>query len=108
MPSPEEVLVVFSTFPSGDKAAEVGRVLVEEQLAACVNIVPAIRSIYRWQGAVQEDAEVLAIIKTARHQFDAMTNRLTKLHPYELPEVIAMPLATGYGPYLAWVVGSVG
>ena len=108
MPSPDEVFVVFSTFPSGDKAAEVARVLVEEQLVACVNIVPAIRSIYRWQGAVQEDAEVLAIIKTSRDQFDAMTNRLTKLHPYELPEVIAIPLATGYGPYLAWVVGSVG
>ncbi len=108
MSSPDEVLVVFSTFPSEDKAAEVARVLVAERLVACVNIVPAIKSIYRWQGAVQEDAETLAILKTSREQFDAMAERLAALHPYDVPELIAMPITTGLGPYLAWVTSNVG
>lgn len=108
MSSPDEVLVVFSTFPSEDKAAEVARVLVEERLVACVNIVPAIKSIYRWQGAVQEEAETLAILKTSRDQFDALAERLSKLHPYDVPELVAMPVTAGLGPYLAWVISSVG
>ncbi len=108
MPSPDEVLIVLSTFPSADKAAEVGRALVEEQLAACVNIVPTVRSIYRWQAVVQDDSESLAILKTSRDRFSDLSRRLVQLHPYELPEVIALPLAAGHAPYLAWVVGSVG
>ncbi|MBA2539441.1 MAG: divalent-cation tolerance protein CutA [Deltaproteobacteria bacterium] len=108
MPSPDEVLVVYSTFPSPDKAAEVARVLVEEQLVACVNIIPTVRSIYRWQANVQDDSESLAILKTSRDRFPDLARRLVQLHPYELPEVIALPLAAGHPPYLAWVVGSVG
>ncbi len=108
MSSPDEVLVVFSTFPSEDSAADIARVLVEEKLAACVNLVPAVRSIYRWQGAVEDSAETLAIIKTSRDQFDAMAARLSTLHPYDVPEVIALPVTTGLGPYLAWVVSNVG
>lgn len=108
MPSPDEVLIVLSTFPSADKAAEVARTLVEEQLIACVNIVPTVRSIYRWQAVVQDDTESLAILKTSRDRFPDLSRRLVQLHPYELPEVIALPLAAGHAPYLAWVVGSVG
>lgn len=108
MSSHDEVLVVFSTFPSGDQAAEVARTLVEERLAACVNIAPAVRSIYRWDGAIQDDGEALAIIKTTHAQFDAMSARLLALHPYERPEVIGMPVAAGSGAYLAWVASSVG
>jgi len=108
MPSPEEVVVVFSTFPTADKAAEVARILVEEQLVACANIVPTVRSIYRWQAAVQDDSEALAIFKTSRDRFNDLERRLVQLHPYELPEVIALPLIAGHAPYLAWVVGSVG
>lgn len=96
-------LVVLSTFPDAEKAAEVARVLVDEQLAACVNLVPAIRSIYRWQGAVHDDAEALAIIKTTAERYPALAARLAALHPYEVPEILALPLADGHPPYLAWL-----
>ncbi len=95
--------MVLSTFPDAEKAAEVARVLVDEQLAACVNLVPAIRSIYRWQGAVHDDAEALAIIKTTAERYPALAARLAALHPYEVPEILALPLADGHPPYLAWL-----
>jgi periplasmic divalent cation tolerance protein len=99
------VLVVFSTFPSPDKAAEIGRILVSEGLAACVNLVGPVRSIYRWKGEVCDDSETLAVIKTTRERFEAMRDRLVALHPYEVAEVIAMPVDAGHAPYLAWVEG---
>jgi len=96
-------VVCLSTFPSEDKAAEVARALVGERLAACVNLVPRVRSIYRWNGEISDDAEVLAIIKTTRERFDAMKDRLVALHPYEVAEVIALPVEAGHLPYLSWV-----
>jgi periplasmic divalent cation tolerance protein len=102
-----EVMVVLSTFPSPDKASEIARVLVDEQLAACVNLVPAVRSIYRWQGAVQDEAETLAVIKTTRAGYDALAKRLVELHPYEVPEVLALPIASGHAAYLEWVTANV-
>jgi periplasmic divalent cation tolerance protein len=99
----DDVIVLLSTLPSPEKAAEIARVLVEERLAACVNLVPAIRSIYRWQGAVQDDTETLAIAKTTRRRAEALRARLIELHPYEVPEVIALPVIGGHAPYLAWV-----
>jgi periplasmic divalent cation tolerance protein len=101
------VLVVLSTFPNPDKAAEVARTLVNEQLAACVNLVSQIRSIYRWQGEVSDDVETLAVIKTTDERFEAMRARLVELHPYEVAEVIALPIEGGHAPYLAWVADSV-
>lgn len=101
------VLVVLSTFPDPDKAAEVARTLVNEQLAACVNLVSQIRSIYRWQGEISDDTETLAIIKTTDERFEAMRARLVELHPYEVAEVIALPIEGGHAPYLAWVADSV-
>lgn len=98
------MLVVLSTFPTPDKAAEIARILVEEQLCACVNLVPQVRSIYRWQGAVSDETETLAIIKTTQERYDALAGRLIALHPYEVPEMIAVPLVGGHAPYLAWVV----
>jgi periplasmic divalent cation tolerance protein len=100
-------LVVLSTFPDADKAAQVARVLVEERLAACVNLIASVRSIYRWQGAVQDDAESLAIIKTTRERYPALATRLAELHPYDVAEIIALPLADGHPPYLAWLAGAV-
>ena len=97
------VVVVFSTFPSPEKAAEVARTLVSEQLAACVNLIGPVRSIYRWQGEISDDTETLAVIKTTRERFDAMKSRLVELHPYEVAEVIAMPVDAGHAPYLDWV-----
>jgi periplasmic divalent cation tolerance protein len=99
--------VVLSTFPDADKAAQVARVLVEERLAACVNLVASVRSIYRWQGAVQDDAESLAIIKTTRERYPALATRLAELHPYDVAEIIALPLADGHPPYLAWLASAV-
>ncbi|MGE0545680.1 MAG: divalent-cation tolerance protein CutA [Kofleriaceae bacterium] len=100
--------VVISTFPSIDKAAEVARVLVDEQLVACVNVVPQVRSIYRWQGAVQDDTEALALIKTTVERVAAVTSRLLELHPYDVPEVIALPISAASPAYAAWVRDSVG
>lgn len=97
------VLVVFSTFPSADKAAEVARTLVTEGLAACANLVGPVRSIYSWKGELQDDSETLAVIKTTRETFDAMKARLVELHPYEVAEAIALPVEAGHAPYLEWV-----
>jgi periplasmic divalent cation tolerance protein len=107
MSTPAEIVVVLSTFPSADKATEVARALVEQHLAACVNILPSVRSVYRWQGSVQEDAETLAVIKTTRDRYEEVAACIVSLHPYELPEVIGLPLVEGHAPYLAWVAGSV-
>ena len=97
------VIVVFSTFPDPAKAADVARTLVAENLCACVNLVESVRSIYRWQGAVSDDRETLAIIKTTRERFETLRARLVSLHPYEVAEVIALPVEAGHPPYLAWV-----
>jgi periplasmic divalent cation tolerance protein len=100
-----DAIVVLCTFPSADKAAEIARVLVGEQLAACMNI-SAVRSIYAWKGALQDDAEALGIIKTTLERFAALRQRIVELHPYEVPEVIALPISEGHAPYLAWLADS--
>jgi len=99
------VIVVFSTFPSEDKAADITRTLVNEGHAACANLVPHVRSIYRWQGELCDERETLAILKTTRERFAALRDRLVALHPYEVPEVIALPVEAGHPPYLDWVAG---
>lgn len=105
--APNDILVLFATFPDADKAAEIARILVDEQLVACVNLVPQIRSIYRWQGAIEDSSETLALLKTTRARYDALAARLVALHPYSVPELLALPLAYGHAPYLAWVRESV-
>lgn len=94
---------MLSTFPDPDKAAEVARALVDDRLAACVNLVPAVRSIYVWQGSVSDDTETLAVIKTTRDRYDALAARLRELHPYEVPEILAFEVAAGHAAYLGWV-----
>jgi len=91
-----------------EKAAEIARTLVEERLAACVNIVPGVRSIYRWKGEVCDDAEVLCVIKTRQDRVDALRDRLPALHPYEVPELVVLEVASGHAPYLAWIDAQVG
>jgi periplasmic divalent cation tolerance protein len=98
---------VLSTFPDAETAARVARTLVEERLAACVNLVPTVRSIYRWQGAISDDPESLAIIKTTAERYPTLAARIAQLHPYHVPEIIALPLAEGHPPYLAWLAGQV-
>jgi periplasmic divalent cation tolerance protein len=98
-----DALVVLVTAPTPDRAAEIARALVDERLAACGNVVPAIRSIYRWEGKVQDDQEALLVLKTTRARFEALRERVLSLHPYEVPEVIALPVDAGSAPYLAWI-----
>lgn len=101
--SAADVRVVFVTAPDAGAGARIARALVEERLAACVNLVPGIRSTYRWQGRVQEDDEVLLVIKTVEGRLDALGERVRALHPYDLPEVLALAAAGGSPDYLAWV-----
>jgi len=102
----DEPRLLLSTFPSPEKAAEIARLLVDERLCACVNLVPGVRSVYRWEGAVTEDTETLALIKTTASRYDALARRLVALHPYDVPELIALPLVGGHAPYLAWLLAS--
>lgn len=97
-------LLCFSTCPDVETAAKIARVLVEEQLAACVNRLPGVLSTYRWQGEIHEDAEVLLMIKTTRARFEALRGRLAELHPYEVPELVAVEIADGLPAYLDWLV----
>ena len=88
-----EIIVVFCTFPSHELARQIGTTLVEAQLAACVNLCPSVESIYRWQGKVESGREVLAMIKTTAATYPQLEARLKELHPYEVPEIIALPAA---------------
>lgn len=90
-----------------DKADEMARTLVAERIAACVNTLPAIQSTYRWQGEVTSDSESLLLIKTVANRFETLQARVLALHPYELPEIIAVDLVRGHEPYLKWIAESV-
>jgi periplasmic divalent cation tolerance protein len=97
------VVVVLVTAPDPEIAGELARTLVQEGLAACVNVLPGVRSVYRWQGAVEESDEVLLLIKLGRGGVDRLTRRVQALHPYDLPEVVALPVTGGLEGYLSWV-----
>lgn len=101
-------IVVLSTASSAEEAEKIARGLVTERLAACVNVIPAIRSFYHWQGKIEDSAEFLLVIKSSRGRFDALRVSLEKLHSYEVPEVIAMPVVDGAEAYLNWMDGELG
>jgi periplasmic divalent cation tolerance protein len=101
-----EVCIALVTCPP-DRAPELAAALVQDRHAACVNIVPAVQSVYRWQGAMQNEAEALLIIKTSTARFEALKKAVLKLHPYELPEVIAVKVEHGHRPYLDWVLDNI-
>lgn len=105
---PAEVLLVISTFPEADLAGRIAEQLVTEQLAACANILPGARSIYRWQGKVENAAETLVLLKTTRARFPELQSKLQQLHPYDVPEIMAFPASDGLPAYLAWVQESCG
>ena len=104
----KSILAVLCTCPDEETARRLAGGLVEEKLAACVNVLPGIRSIYRWQGEVQDDAEVLMVIKTTRSAYDRLADWLEEHHPYDLPEVIALPVSEGLAAYLDWVAQETG
>lgn len=107
-PTRPDSLVVLSTVGSVDVAERIAMALVESRLAACVNVLPGLTSIYRWKGAVEKEAEVLLVIKTRQAAFEALCQALVSMHPYEVPEVVALPVGAGHAPYLAWLDENVG
>jgi periplasmic divalent cation tolerance protein len=100
-------VVAFSTVARAEDAQRIARDLVEQQAAACVNIVPGLTSVYRWKGKIETDAEHLLVIKTRRDRVADLKAALTALHPYEVPELIVMPIEDGHAPYLRWIDESV-
>ncbi|MER2566477.1 MAG: divalent-cation tolerance protein CutA [Myxococcaceae bacterium] len=92
------------TAPDEDVAAKLGRTLVEERLIACANLIPRIRSIYRWEGAIHDEPEVLLVMKTQAAQVEPLIARVKALHPYQVPEVLSVPVEQGFGKYLDWVI----
>jgi periplasmic divalent cation tolerance protein len=99
----EEVLVVLTTWPDAEKARGAARMLVEEQLAACANLLPQVESIYRWEGNVETAGEVLMILKTTIGRYPQLETRIKALHPYEVPEIVSLRVADGLPAYLRWV-----
>jgi periplasmic divalent cation tolerance protein len=99
----DQVIVVLTTVASEDDASRIANALVERRLAACVNVIPGVRSIYRWHGAVQDDRELLLVIKTARVLRDALSAALTELHPYEVPEIVALDATFVAPAYARWL-----
>ncbi|HKD65932.1 MAG TPA: divalent-cation tolerance protein CutA [Candidatus Binataceae bacterium] len=104
--SKNSCLVVFVTTANAEDAATIGRALVEERLAACANLVGPIRSIYRWRDAVEDAAEHLLMIKTQSGRYPALQARVRELHPYEVPEIVAVDIEKGSPPYLEWILES--
>lgn len=98
-----EVRVVLTTAPSLKVAEEVASALVEERLAACANLLPGAISIFRWAGDVQREGEVIVLLKTTVDRLQALRERLLQIHPYDVPEMLALPVEVGHDAYLAWV-----
>jgi periplasmic divalent cation tolerance protein len=98
-----EYVVVLTTLPANADAAGFARQLVEERLAACVNLLPMMDSIYRWEGRVEQDTERQLVLKTSRDRVPALWDRVRELHPYEIPEFVVLPVIDGNDAYLRWV-----
>ena len=97
------MLLVFTTFAGEEDAARVVRALLEERLIACGNLLPGARSLYRWKGALEDQREVVVLMKTRKQDWVALISRLHELHPYETPECVAVRIAAGAPKYMAWL-----
>lgn len=106
MPVPSEPIVVLMTAPSSEEAARLAEVLVSQKLAACVQILPGMQSIYVWKGEVRRESEVLILAKTTRNNFAELERRVREIHSYETPEIVALPIIMGSDAYLEWLVDS--
>jgi uncharacterized protein involved in tolerance to divalent cations len=100
----KEVKMVICTFPNMGKARQIGTALVQMQLVACVNLIPGIQSVYRWEGKVEEQEEVMAFFKTSAARYGELEQKVIEMHPYELPELVVVDLAGGLPAYLQWVL----
>jgi periplasmic divalent cation tolerance protein len=98
-----DAIVVFMTAPSRAEAARIADRLVEARLAACVQILPEMESVYRWQGQVERQKEILLIAKTTSSKFEQLERQVREVHSYDTPEIVAVPLTAGSGPYLQWL-----
>ena len=96
-------LIVLCTCPDNDSANQIARHLVQEKLAACVNILPGLTSVYHWQGKVESSTEVQLIVKTEAVKFDTLSEQINQLHPYDVPEIIALNIQQGDSNYLNWI-----
>ena len=103
-----DMIFVYMTVPTPDEAHRIGRILVEERLAACANLLPGMTSIYRWQGKVEQAGEVVVIGKTRADLFDRLEARVKELHGYDCPCIVALPLSRGHAPYLDWIAAETG
>lgn len=99
--------MVFCTCHSESEALDLARSLVDQRLAACVNVLPRVQSVYRWQGEIHSEAESLLLIKTTEDRFDALRDAIVAMHSYENPEIVAVPVSAGQDRYLAWIRASV-
>jgi len=98
-----QFVILYTTYPSLAEAERIGKAVLERRLAACVNILAPCRSVYRWRGAVQHDEEYPVLIKTTRESYAALEAAIREAHPYELPEIVAVPIERGLPAYLDWV-----
>lgn len=98
-----DAVIILCTCGKEEEALAIGNALIEARLAACVNLLPPIQSIYRWQGDVETAQEILLLIKTTQERFPGVRNRITELHSYDTPEIIAIPVVDGSDNYLAWL-----
>lgn len=103
-----QALVVYCTCPDRVVAERIAEAVIDERLAACVNLIPGLTSIYRWEGQMQHDVELLLIIKTRSVVYPQLEARLRELHPYQVPEIIALPIQAGSAAYLNWIAGNTG
>ena len=101
-----ETLLVLCSCPDEAVAEKLAKTVIEDGLAACVNIVPGVRSIYKWEGKLEDQREVMLLLKTAETRFDGLQLMIKALHPYELPEIIAVPITRGNNAYLDWIAAS--
>ena len=99
----DDAIVVFMTAANGEEATRLAEMLVGAHLAACVQILPEIESVYRWQGKIERSSEVLLIAKTTRGKFDDLEREVRALHSYDTPEIVAVPIVAGSAPYLEWL-----
>jgi periplasmic divalent cation tolerance protein len=105
-PAIREFRIIFVTAANEDESVKIAQTLVDERLAACVNIVGPVRSIYRWRGTLEDGREYMLVIKAPARYFSKLERRVRELHSYEVPEIVALPLAAGSTPYVAWLFES--
>ena len=106
--TPGRVVIVFTTVPRRSDAVKMSEALVKKGLSACATVLPGIRSFYKWEGKMVHGQEVLVIFKTTSRRYMALEKAIKALHPYEVPEILALGVIRGYLPYLGWVTGEVG